>query len=70
MPIKHQASCYRNRNGKRYENDGDICDYEFGSDLLQQAIRRVSQFRKFGKRAFYEKHPDGFYRVFVECGEK
>lgn len=64
MPIKHQAACYRTRNGLRYENDGDICDSSFGA-LHIQAAARVVELRKQGRKAFKEWHPDGFYRVFA-----
>lgn len=64
MPIKHQAASYRTRKGIRFENDGDICDATFGA-LHIQATARVQELREQGKQAFAERHPDGFYRVFV-----
>lgn len=64
MPHKHQASSYRTRNGIRYENEGDICDATF-CDLHIQATNRVRDLREAGYKAFKERHPDGFYRVFV-----
>lgn len=64
MPIKHQASCYRTRNGIRYENDGDICDPTFVA-LHIQARARVIELREQGRKAFAERQPEGFYRVFV-----
>ena len=64
MPTKHQANCYRTRNGIRYENDGDICDPTTGT-LQCQAMNRVKELRAEGRKAFAERHPDGFYRVFV-----
>lgn len=69
MPIKHQASSYRTRNGIRFENEGDICDATF-CDLHIQAKLRVQELREHGRKAFSERHPDGFYRVFVAPLEK
>lgn len=65
MPIKHQASSYRTRNGLRFENAEDICDQSKG-DLRWQASEMARGFREQGRKAFIEKQ-DGFYRVFVEA---
>lgn len=64
MPFKHQAASYRTRRGKRFENDGDICDLSLG-DLAGQARARVLELRAQGRNAFSERQPDGFFRVFV-----
>lgn len=64
MPFKHQTTCYRTRKGVRFENEGDICDATFGA-LHIQAEARVQELREHGFQAFSERHPDGFYRVFV-----
>lgn len=66
MAFKHQTESYRNRNGVHYVCDGDILDATFG-DLWVQAKARVNELRESGKRAFYERQPDGWYRVFVEA---
>lgn len=62
MPIKHQAASYRNRDGIRYENHGDICE----GDVRASAKAQVRAFRQSGRRAFYEVRAEGFARVFVE----
>lgn len=64
MPIKHQADCYRVRDGLRYVNDGDVCEAPDG-DLRKAAQEIAENHRACGRRAFIEKHPDGFFRVFV-----
>ena len=69
MPIKHQINCYRTRNGLRYENTSDICDATFTA-LHIQAANRVRDLRDQGHKAFAERQPDGFYRVFVAEKEK
>ena len=66
MPIKHQTDSYRNRNGVRYECDGDICDGVM-SDLRNQAQVRVKELRTSGRKAFFEVQDACFYRVFVEA---
>lgn len=68
MAFKHQAAAYRTRKGVRYENDGDICDATFGA-LHIQATARVRELREQGHKAFSERHPDGFYRVFSAKAE-
>jgi hypothetical protein len=59
---KHQEQSYRNRNGVRYECDGDICDTSATGREMAKA--RVNELKIGGRRAFFEKQ-DGFYRVFV-----
>lgn len=62
MPYKHQAQSYRIRDGVRFACDGDICE----GDVRQTAKLRVQELRLSGKRAFFESHPEGYCRVFVE----
>ena len=69
MAHKHQDLCYRTRQGIRYVNEGDICDATF-CDLHIQAKNRVRDLREAGHKAFAERHPDGFYRVFVAPSQK
>lgn len=61
MPFKHQAESFRTRNGKRFLNDGDICE----GDVKAAAKARVQQLRAEGFEAFSEYHPDGYCRVFT-----
>ncbi len=64
MPIKHQASSYRTRNGLRYENDGDV----FGltvEEIKNNAKMRVMELRAEGRKAFYEIHNGEYGRVFA-----
>ncbi len=65
MPIKHQAHSFRNRNGQRFENDGDV----FGlttEEIRANAKARVAELRKQGVKAFYEIQDGGNYaRVFA-----
>ena len=63
MPFKHQTNSYRTRLDIRYECDGDVVDESQG-DLKEQAISRVAELRLAGHKAFYEHHPNGYYRVF------
>lgn len=65
MPFKHQENSFRTRNGIKFINDGDICDATFGA-LHIQAMARVTELREQGIKAFSERHPDGFYRVFKQ----
>lgn len=64
MAFKHQTESFRTRDGLRYECDGDICDASLGV-LRLQARSRVQELRKQGRKAFAERHTDGFYRVFA-----
>jgi hypothetical protein len=65
MPIKHQAQSYRNRNGIRFENDGDV----FGltvEEIRTNAKDAVAELRKVGRKAFYEIQDGGAYaRIFA-----
>lgn len=63
MPYKHQADSYRIRAGLRYGCAGDFCDELLG-DLRDQAKRAVADAKGRGFKAFFEKMPDGGYRVF------
>lgn len=67
MPIKHQTESFRNRNGIRYENDGDV----FGLTVEEIRINakvRVNTLRNEGRKAFYEIHDGGAYgRVFASA---
>lgn len=65
MATKNQTSCYRTRQGIRYENEADICDATFGA-LHIQAKAMVEQLRETGRKAFSVRHPDGFYQVFAK----
>ena len=62
MPIKHQAASYRNRNGKRFTCWQDCCE----GDTKAHAAELVKGLKAQGLDAFYEKHPEGYCRVFVE----
>jgi len=62
MPVKHQSQSYRNKNGKRFICWGDFCD----ADTKAAAKAEVSKLKAGGKAAFYESHPEGYARVFVE----
>lgn len=58
MNTKHQDNCYRNINGKRYEN---FCDLIYGDAENEKAIQEArEQFKSVRKI----KHPSGYYQVF------
>lgn len=65
MPFKHQSDSYRHRKGVRYLCHEDVCE----EPVVERAKQCVAAIRAQGIRAFYESHPDGYARVFVEDSE-
>lgn len=61
MPYKHQMDCYRNFNGKRYENAGDVPD-------RSEAVDLADEYRADGFSARIVKQDSGsYYSVFVDA---
>ena len=57
--FKHQANCYRNINGVRYENFSDLCESEMEKQIISEAKAQFKNVRVM------LRDKDGLKAVFV-----
>ena len=57
--FKHQANCYRNINGVRYENFSDLCEPEMAEQIILEAKKQYKNVRVI------LRDKDGLKAVFV-----